>query len=252
MIWRIASIAVLTGAAMRAQVAPPKFASATIQPSQEVDGPSRYFTDREKIIFQNQTLKDCVRIAYDVKVAQLAGGAPKWIETQRFDIDARAASVLEDREMKAMLRALLLERFGLALHGETKMFPGYALVAAKAGMKIRAVPPGPSRIGTRRGSVTGENVSMATLAQALSDVTNKPVVDQTKAPGVYTFMLEWTPDAVQPGSLTADEEDPSVLPGMPRGPSLWSAIEQQLGLKLEGRKVPLEVMVIDQAERPRQ
>ena len=186
MIWRMASFAFLTGAAMIAQVPSPKFASAAIRSSQEVDGPSRYFTDREKIRFQNQTLKDCVRIAYDVKVAQLAGGAPKWIETQRFDIDARAASVLDDREMKAMLRALLLERFGLALHGETKMFPGYALIGGQSRHEDSAVPPGPSRIGTRRGSVTGENVSMATLAQALSDVMNKPVVDQTKAPGVFT------------------------------------------------------------------
>ena len=91
---------------------------------------------------------------------------------------------------------------------------------------------------------------MASLAQGLSDVTNTPVVDQTAVHGVFTFNLEWSPDVVQPGSLTADEEDPNVLPGMPRGPSLWSAIEQQLGLKLEGRKVPLEVLWIDQAERP--
>jgi len=70
-------------------------------------------------------------------------------------------------------------------------------------------------------------------------------------PRVFTFMLEWTPEVVQPGSLTADDQEPTVLPDMPRGPSLAAALEDQLGLKLEKRKVPLEVLVIDQAERPK-
>jgi uncharacterized protein (TIGR03435 family) len=251
--WRMVSMAMLAGAALLLAQAPsPKFRSATIQPSQEVDGPSRYFTDREKVTLQNQTLEDCVRIAYDVKVARAAGGAPKWIGTERFDIEAHASSVLEDREMKAMLRALLLERFGLTFHRETKMFPGFALVVAKTGLKIHPVAPGPSRVSTRRGSLTGEHASMAALAQALSDVLNKPVIDQTAVPGVFNFTLEWNPDVVQPGALTTDDEEPNVLPDMPRGPSLWSAIEQQLGLKLESRKVPLEAVLIDKAEHPRE
>jgi uncharacterized protein (TIGR03435 family) len=85
-----------------------------------------------------------------------------------------------------MLRALLLDRFGLKFHRETKMFPGYALVVSKTGMKIRPVAPGPSKTGTRRGAVTGEHASMASLAQALSDALNKPVIDQTAVPGVFT------------------------------------------------------------------
>jgi uncharacterized protein (TIGR03435 family) len=251
MLLRIVSIAMLAGASVIAQSPSPKFRSATIQPGQEADGPSRYFIDREKVTLQNQTLADCARIAFDVKVARLAGSAPKWIETERFDIEAHAASVLDDREMKAMLRALLLDRFGLAFHRETKMFPGYALVVAKTGLKIHPVPAGPSRVSTRRASLTGEHASMANLAQALSDVMNKPVIDQTAVPGVFNFTLEWTPELVQPGALTTDDEEPNVLPDMPRGPSLWIAVEQQLGLKPEGRKAPLELLVIDKAERPR-
>jgi uncharacterized protein (TIGR03435 family) len=249
---RMVSMAMLAGATMLAQTPSPKFLSAIIHASQEVDGPARYFTNREKVTLQNQTLEDCVRIAWDLKIARPAAGAPKWIGTERFDIEAQAPSVAADVEMKAMLRALLVSRFRLKFHRESKMFPGYALVVAKTGMKIHPVPPGPSRIGTGRGSVTGENASLASLAQALSDAMSKPVIDQTSVPGVFTFTLEWTPPVVQPGSLTADDEDPNVLPDMPRGPSLWSAIEQQLGLKLEGRKVPLEVLWIDQAERPGQ
>jgi uncharacterized protein (TIGR03435 family) len=249
--WRTASIAMVAGAKMVAQSGSPAFESSAIRASQEVEAPSRYFTGPLKVTLQNQTLKDCVRIAYDVKAARAAAGGPRWIETQRFDIEAKAASALDDREMKAALRALLLERFHLTLHRETRMFPGYALTVAKGGLKIREAPPGPSRISTRHGSMTGENVSLASLAQALSDLLNTPVIDMTAVPRVFTFMLEWTPDVVQPGALTADDPEPNVLPDMPRGPSMSGALEDQLGLKLEKRKVPLEVLVIDQAERPR-
>ena len=174
--WPLASVAFLAAATSLAQTASPKFPSAVIRISEEADGASRYFTDREKLTLQNQTLRDCVRIAFDVKAARASAGAAKWIETQRFDIDAQAASVPNDHEMKAMLRTLLLERFRLELHRETKLSPGYALVVAKGGLKLRAVEAGPSRISTRRASLTGENASMPGLAQALSDVMNMPVM----------------------------------------------------------------------------
>jgi uncharacterized protein (TIGR03435 family) len=248
--WQVASVAILAGAGLFAQPASPKFEWANIQPGREPEAGSRYFTDRDRLVLQNQSLKDCIRIAFDVKAVRVAPGGPKWVEAQHFDIEAKAASVAGDHEMKAMLRALLLERFKLEVHRETKMSPGYSLVVAKGGLKIRAVPPGPSRISSRRASLNGECASMASLAQALSDAMNRPVIDLTAVPGVFTFQLEWTPDVVQPGSLTADDEDPNVLPDMPRGPSISAALQDQLGLKLETRKVPLDVLLIDRAERP--
>ena len=72
----------------------------------------------------------------------------------------------------------------------------------------------------------------------------------TAVPGVFTFTLEWTPEVVQPGALTDDDEEPNVLPDMPKGPSMSAALQDQLGLKLEKRKVPLDVLLIDHAERP--
>lgn len=244
----MASIAIITGATMIAQVTP-RFETATIQASPDAEGRSRYVIDSQNLTLQNLSLKDCVRIAYDVKIARLAPGAPKWIETQRFDIEGKSAGPVDDSTLKAMLRALLLERFKLAFHRETKMVPGYALVVAKSGLKIHAADPGPSRMSTGRGSIGSENASMPSLAQALSDVLSAPVVDATARPGVFTFTLEWTPDPVTPGALTADDQDPSVLPDMPKGPSLLAAIEDQLGLKLERRRVPLDVLIIDRAER---
>lgn len=245
-----ASIPILAAATLIAQTASPKFESAIIRPSQELDGPSRYVTDSSKLTLENQTLKDCVRIAFDVKAVRVMPGGPKWAGTQRFDIEAKAGSVPDDREMKTMLRALLLDRFKLTVHRETKLSPGYALVIAKGGLKVRSVPPGPSRMSTRRGSMSGENASMASFAQALSDTLNMPVIDLTAVPGVFTFTLEWTPEVVQLGALTADDDEPNVLPDMPRGPNLSNAMQDQLGLKLESRKVPLEVLFIDRAERP--
>ncbi len=230
-----------------------RFESATIRPSQEPEGRASYFTTATKITLRNQTLKDCVRLAYDVKIAQVSGGA-RWVETQRFDIEATTARQVSDREEMAMLRALLLDRFKLALHRDSKMFSGYALLLAKGGLKIREVEPGPGRIGTRRGSLSGEAASMTKLAQGLSEVLNSPVIDMTETPGVFTFALTWNPDLVRPGSLTgADDPDtpPTVLPDNSPGPSLFAAIEEQLGLRLDRRKVPLEVLVIDRAERPR-
>lgn len=230
---------------------PLRFQSATIKPSQDPEGRSSYFTLPGKITLLNQTLRECVRIAYDVKIAQVAGG-PKWIEAQRFDIEATAARPADDREMMAMLRALLQERFRLTLHRDSKMFPGYALVVARHGLKIREVEPGPGHIDTRRGSLTGEAASMANLSQALSEVMSAPVIDMTEAAGVFTFRLQWSADLVRPGSLTADEPDnPTALPDSPTGPSLFAAVEEQLGLKLERRRIPLEVLVIDRAERPK-
>jgi uncharacterized protein (TIGR03435 family) len=248
--WRIASLALAVGAVANAQTALPKFEWANIQPGRQPEAGSRYFTDRDRLMLQNQTLQDCIRIAFEVKAVRVGPGGPKWMESQRFDIEAKALSVSGDHEMKAMLRALLLERFKLEIHRETKMSPGFALVVARGGLKIRAVPPGPSRISTRRASLNVENASMPSLAQALSDVMNRPVIDLTAIPGVFTFTLEWTPDVVQPGSLTADDDDPNVLPDMPRGPSISAALQDQLGLKLESRRVPLDLLRIDHAERP--
>lgn len=249
--WGSMWVAILAFASAMAQVSAPKFESATIAESDGGEGRSGYFTVPGKVTLENQTLKDCVRIAYDMEVAR-AAAAPKWIETQRFNIEARSARVLEDREAKAMLRALLSDQFGLTLHRESRISPAFALLVAKSGVKIRKVEPGPGRIRTRSGSMTAECASMANLAQSLSVALNTPVIDMTALSGVFNFTLEWRPQVVQPGELTDDDDkEPNVLPNPPPSPTLFRAVEEQLGLKLERRKVPLEVLVIDHAARPK-
>jgi uncharacterized protein (TIGR03435 family) len=226
------------------------FETASIKPSQEPEGRSSINTAPGRLTMRNQTLKDCIRIAYDVKVAQVSGGA-KWAEFERFDVEAKARRPVGDRELMLMLQALLKDRFKLDLRRETKMVPGYALMQAKGGVKIREVEPGPGHINTRIGNITGESASMANLTAALSELLKVPVLDETGVSGVFTFGLDWTPDVSRPRpGLSQEDPDPSALPNSPEGPSLFAALQEQLGLKLERRKSPLGVLVIERAEKP--
>jgi len=242
-------MAMLAGATMLAQQSAPTYRFATIRASEDAEAKGGYNFVPGKLTLENQTLEDCVRIAYGMEVVR-SPSAPKWTATQKFDIEVEAARSVDDKEMKGMLRSLLEHRFKLVAHRESKMVPGYALVVSKNGLKIHESEPGPGRISTRLGFMNGQAASMANLAQALSVVSKMPVIDKTALPGVFNFILEWRPDVVEPGALTAEEEEPTVLPNMPRGPSLVEAVEEQLGLKLQSLKAPLELLVIEQAERP--
>src|SRR5580704_6885187 len=111
------------------------FESATISHSDGNLGRATIATGPNKLSLQNQTLKDCLRMAYSVKVVQTAGSA-KWADVERFDIEAKSARPAVDKELMQMLQTLLKERFKLDVHKESKMVPGYALLAAKGGVKI--------------------------------------------------------------------------------------------------------------------
>ncbi len=226
------------------------FETASIAPSTDPTGRSTFTTTAATLSLRNQTLKDCIRIAYDVKVAQVSGGA-KWAESERFDVEAKAKRPVSDRELMLMFQAFLKDRFKLDLRRETKMVPGYALLQAKGGLRIREVERGPGHINTRLGNITGECVSMANLTAALSELLKVPVLDETGVSGVYTLGLDWTPDVSRPRpGLSQEDPDPNALPNLPEGPSLFAALQEQLGLKLEGRKAPLAVLVIDRAAKP--
>jgi bla regulator protein blaR1 len=230
----------------------PRFETVIIKSSAQDDARSGFFTVPGKVSLANQTVKDCVRIAYDLEVMR-APSAPKWLETDHFDIEA-TTPITDDRLIKAMLRALLQSEFGLTLHRETKTVSAFALVVSKTGPKIREVKPAAGNINSRRGSMTAESASIANLAQSLSVALNAPVIDMTALPGVFDFTLTWRPQTVAPGELTNDDdnEDHNVLPDLAPGPTLFRALEEQLGLKLDRRKIPMELMIIDSARRPKQ
>jgi uncharacterized protein (TIGR03435 family) len=222
---------------------PPAFEAASIKPSKaEPNSGSGIRTTKGRVSAYNVTLKRCIRGAYDVPESQIFG--PKWIDEDRYDIEAKAAGPAGDHELMKMLQSLLSERFKLTFHRETRELPGYALVAGKTGIKAkRSEADGESRTNARRGEIDAQACSMHQLAMKLSEAVHLPVADLTAVEGTFDFKLEWTPDdmrARQPGAGPAD---------LASGPSVFQALQEQLGLKLEARKVPTEVLVIDHAEK---
>jgi uncharacterized protein (TIGR03435 family) len=186
------------------------------------------------------TLRDLITVAYHVRYDQISGG-PGWAGTDHYDLEARAAGGEIGREqMRPMLQTLLAERFQLRIHRETKEVPMYALVVSKNGPKLKESSPAEEPKGQITGDGSGIHMevcqgTMAQLASRLSgNGAGRPVIDRTGLQGNYSFKLDWVN---APGSE-------SELP------SLFVALQEQLGLRLEPAKGPSEVIVIDGAEKP--
>jgi uncharacterized protein (TIGR03435 family) len=213
------------------------------------------------------TLKRLVAIVYDG--FQIAGG-PAWIETERFDIDARADGDRTLPEFTRMLRSLLAGRFRLVVHTETRQMPIFVLETARrdralgptlreSDAKCRAEarsfvpggPPGPSpacgdfRLGAR--ALAARGMTMPGLARLLSGRVDRPVFDRTGLDSAYDLELQWSSDLglsqAPPGSAGAGELTPDGL-------SLFTALQEQLGLRLEATRGPVDVVVIDRAQMP--
>jgi uncharacterized protein (TIGR03435 family) len=186
-----------------------------------------------KISLECVTLKELIQKACGVAEFQIAG--PDWLSREQYDVVATVASPATKDHLWVMLQALLAERFKLSLHRETKLGPVYNLVVAKHGVKLQAVEPGPGGIKTSSGKLTVKLIatrqSMASLVDVLSRPTGRPVLDKTGLGGVYDFELEYA----------ANDESPA--------PSVFTAVEEQLGLKLEPSKGSVEMLAIDHAER---
>jgi uncharacterized protein (TIGR03435 family) len=232
----------LTAPAFGQTAPPPAFDAASIKPSTAEPGSSSAVTtEKGRISGRNVTLKRCMRTAYDVPEAQIFGG-PKWLDEERYDIEAKAAGPATDRELMVMLQTLLAERFKLAFHRETRPLAGYALVLGKGGITAkRSAPDAQSTTHSTRSRIDAQGYRMGQLAQKLSEVLHLPVADLTAVEGDFDFNLEWTPEDTQ--------AKPPSSGAAPLGPSIFAAVQEQLGLKLEARKVPTEVLVIDRAEK---
>jgi uncharacterized protein (TIGR03435 family) len=209
------------------------------------------------------TVAQLLRIAYRIQPYQLVG-APGWISTRRFDIAAKADDAPPPSQ-QALLRALLEDRFTLAVHHETRELPVFALVLARKDGKLgpqlirsafdcvayRAGPHSPpepgrtpncaTRIGA--GALSGKAISMEQLATSLAPLVSRFTVNQTGLTGGFDVELTWTPDAV-PSNATPDAASNST------GPSLLTALQEQLGLKFVSERGPVEVLVVDHLEEP--
>jgi uncharacterized protein (TIGR03435 family) len=191
-------------------------------------------------IARNAPLRMVITHAYNIRPNQLSGG-PAWISDARFDIEAKAEGA-SPAQVRQMLQTLLAERFHLVAHRETREEPIYALVVAKGGPKLRESKADATQVGgDGPGKIVAEKAPVGMLARTLQNIVQRPVVDETSLTGEYDFELKWLPERLaEPGA--ADSLDLNA-------PSIFTAVQEQLGLKLEGRKGPVEIVVIDRIEK---
>jgi uncharacterized protein (TIGR03435 family) len=183
------------------------------------------------------TLRALMQRAWDVQDFQIVGG-PKWIDNDRFDIDARAR--LDDTaKLNTLIQALLAERFHLKVHQETRTTLGYSLVAAKRGIKLTRNPTsGASTWSLFRGNLVAKNASMDMLASdILQKALHRPVVNNTGLDGTFDLKLTWAPD-----DDTSVEAEPL--------PSFFTAVREELGLELKPHPQQAVVFVIESVEKP--
>jgi bla regulator protein blaR1 len=237
---------------MYCQESSAKFEVASVKPGGS-GGLTRYLPNGG-VRFTGVTLRNLVSIAYGVRLFQVIGG-PGWIDIEGFDIDARppidsanpadpATLSIEQRKVGERLRSLLADRFGLTIHRESREQPVYALVAAKEGPKLKESATGTNFVRASRGSITGQSVGLRMLVINLANVLDRQVIDKTGLTGSYDFELKWTPDIV------SSRPDGPPPPSDTDEPSLFTALSDQLGLKLESAKAPVQVWVIDGVEKP--
>jgi uncharacterized protein (TIGR03435 family) len=260
------AIAPAQNSASSPALAAPAYEVATIKPSDPERSEGNIgFNAGGSFQARGISLRELIQLAYDLgyfAVDQRIVGGPKWIGTAKFDLDAKCddptASSFAKIPIKmqlpaeqAMIRALLADRFNLRLHHESRVMPVLVLVAAHGGPKLTASadadsdnpfgPDGPP------GNWKAKGVSMDELASnlsQLSDADGRIVVDKTGLKGKFDFTLRWTPGVTaQPDGADSTKRDPSA-------PSFFTAIEEQLGLKLEPSRQPVDVLVIDSAELP--
>jgi uncharacterized protein (TIGR03435 family) len=225
-------------AAMEAQngaTSAPRFEVASIKPSVSgAHGATLYNPTRERFAADSITAKGLIAYAYDVQEFQISGG-PSWLGSEEYNVVAKPDGDVSGGRTPAMVRNLLAERFNLTLHRESREMPTLALVTAKGGSKLAPslATAGPEVRGGK-GRLVARNVTMEMLAAQLAGrVVVRPVVDRTGLAGKFDINLEWTPDE-----------------SVDSGPSIFAALEEQLGLKLETRKGPVDVLAIDHIDRP--
>jgi len=225
----------------QAQPARPEFVVASVKPNTSGSNSSSSHGSKGQVVFTNVSLKRMIEQAYNVKSFQVTG--PDWMESVNFDLAAKYPPETRDEDKLLMLRALLEDRFKLAIHRESKDRQGYALVIAKGGFKLKPVDAagGPSTNSNSNGRVTTVTASKVPMAQVVDFVARRmgeTVVNKTGIEGAYDFKLRYVNDDQSP-------ETPETA-GVP---TLANALQENLGLRLQPQKVPVEFIIVDHVER---
>jgi len=230
------------------------FEVATIKPSNP-DRPGKVLTIKgRQVITINTTLNDLIVFAYGVHAKQIVGG-PSWMESDKYDVTGQPEGdgLPSERQLRGMLQKLIEDRFKFTMHRETRELPAYVLVVANGGPKLTKNDSNPNGLPglffRGLGVLPATNATMTDFAGVMQlAVLDRPVVDKTGIQGRYDFTLTWTPDETQFAGFGARIPPPSTDPNAP--PVLFTAIQEQLGLKLESQRAPVQVLVVDKVERP--
>jgi uncharacterized protein (TIGR03435 family) len=236
----------------------PKFEAfdvATIKPVESNAKSARFITmqSTHRFVERDYTLKLLIAAANSLSPRTISGG-PEWVESEHYDIVAITPGEIRPtrEEQMSMLRGLLADRFKLTFHREQKTFSIYALEVTKNGPKFKQSTSSPddpaaliSTVYPQRILLPARNTTMSEFASLMQRaVLDRPVVDKTGLTGKYDFDLEWAPDETQfGGDVTPASADTPAAP-------LFSAIQQQLGLRLEATRGSVEALIIDKVEKP--
>lgn len=208
----------------------------------------------------NVSLKSLLQWAFNIPDSRILGG-PAWLDSVKFNIEARADDSIADQlkalasdagrlEKRQMLQALLADRFQLKTHQESRDLPIYTLVVAKKGPKFQPSQVNGTTVNSGRGEITvrGSDNTIALLADALGRALGRPVLDKTGLSGRYDLTLKWTPDEV--ADRRSGSSPASVSLSDSSLPSIFTAIQEQLGLKLKSGKGPVPVLIVDSVQMP--
>ena len=255
---KVAILVLLITGAVFGQTSP-SFEVASVKPSGPNSRGNTYSFNHAGVSIENGTLKGLIEMAYDVREFQIVGG-PGWMETDHYYVTAKLTPEDEKslpangpertKQMRLRLQAVLAERFQLQIHRETREQQEYSLVVGKKGSKMREGNASLPQFGINSncGVMKGTRARMATLCVVLSRQLQHPVLDHTNLAGMYDFEMTFAPEngcgSGQPDSRTPPAE------ASPDLPSIFTAIQEQLGLKLESIRGPTEVIVIDHVGKP--
>lgn len=269
----VATQRVIASPATATDIKVPDFDVVSVKQDKSGTGMMRLMFKPDGYSATNVSAKLLIQVAYGIR-EDLISDAPEWADTARFDFEAKVSGAdvddlkkLSPEQRRSMLQPALSDRFKLKIHNETKQLPVFELVLAKGGSKLKEATPGDTYAtgikgadgkghgGTMRmrpGEVTGQGVPIATLVNLLATQLHRTVIDKTGLKGTYDLDLTWTPDQ-ESGPMfkggDGSQQKPDTAPDS-TGPSIFTALQEQLGLKLQSTKGPVDTLVVDHIEMP--
>lgn len=269
----VATQGVITSPAAVTDIKVPEFDVVSVKQDKSGTGMMRLMSNPDGFSATNVSAKLLIQVAYGIR-EDLISGAPGWADTARFDFEAKVAGTdvdnlkkLSQEQRRSMLQPALSDRFKLKVHNETKQLPVFELVVAKGGSKLKEATSGDTyasgiqgvdgkghagMMRMRPGEVTGQGVPIATLVNLLATQLHQTVIDKTGLGGIYDLDLTWAPDQ-ESGPMFKGGDGPQQKSDTgldSTGPSIFTALQEQLGLKLQSTKGPVETLVVDHIEMP--